>query len=48
LVTGGACTVKVTYSSPTSYGGVAVFEVSGIGGLSAAFDQFASATGNST
>jgi hypothetical protein len=47
-VTGGACTVKVTYSSPTSYSGVAVFEVSGLGGLSAALDQYSTATGNGT
>jgi Chitobiase/beta-hexosaminidase C-terminal domain/Bacterial Ig domain len=44
-VTGGACTVKVTFSSPTNYGGVAVFEVSGLGGLSATLDQYASGTG---
>jgi hypothetical protein len=43
---GGACTVSITYSSPTSYGGVAIFEVSGLGGLNVALDRFASATGN--
>jgi hypothetical protein len=47
-VTGGACTVTVTYSSPTSYGGVAVFEVSGLGGINATLDQYASGTGNGT
>jgi hypothetical protein len=47
-VTGGACTVTVTYSSPTSYGGVAAFEVSGLGGLNATLDQYASGAGNGT
>ena len=47
-VAGGTCTVKVTYSSPTNYGGLAVFEVSGLGGLNVALDQFASGTGSST
>jgi hypothetical protein len=47
-VTGGSCTVMVTYNSPTSYSGLAVFEVSGLGGLNATLDQFASGTGNST
>jgi hypothetical protein len=47
-VTGGPCTVKVTYASSTDYGGVAVFEVSGLGGLNATLDQFASGTGTGT
>lgn len=47
-VTGGTCTVKVTYSSTTDYGGVAVFEVSGLSGLNATLDQFASGTGTGT
>jgi hypothetical protein len=47
-VTGGSCTVKVTYSSPTSYGGVAAFEVSGLGGLNVALDQEASGSGSGT
>jgi hypothetical protein len=47
-VTGGTCTVKVTYNSPTNYGGVAVFEVSGLGGLNVALDQYSSGTGTGT
>jgi hypothetical protein len=47
-VTGGSCTVKVTYSSVTNYGGVAVFEVSGLGGLNATLDRYVSATGSGT
>jgi AraC-like DNA-binding protein len=45
-VNGGACTVTVSYSSPTLYGGVAVFEVSGLGGSSVTLDQYASGAGN--
>jgi hypothetical protein len=47
-VAGGACSVTVTYGSPTPYGGVAVFEISGLGGASAALDQYASGSGNGT
>jgi hypothetical protein len=45
-VNGGSCTVTVSYSSPTLYGGVAVFEVSGLGGSSVTLDQYASGTGS--
>jgi hypothetical protein len=45
---GGACTVKVAFSSPTRYGGVAIFEVSGLSGAALTLDRFASATGNSS
>jgi hypothetical protein len=47
-VNGGPCTVTVSYSSPTPYGGVAVFEISGLGGANLTLDQQASGTGNST
>jgi hypothetical protein len=47
-VTGGTCTVMVTYSSPTPYGGVAVFEVSGLSGLGVTLDQSAGNSGNGT
>jgi AraC-like DNA-binding protein len=47
-VNGGPCTVTVSYSSPARYGGVAIFEVSGLGGSSVTLDQYASGTGNGT
>jgi hypothetical protein len=43
---GGACTVTVAFGSGTNYGGVAIFEVSGLGGASLALDQSAGASGN--
>jgi len=43
-VTGGSCAVTVHYASPTSYGGVAIFEVAGLS-ASATLDQYASASG---
>ncbi len=45
-VNGGVCNVMVTYSSPTSYGGLAIFEVSGLGGANVALDRFGSGSGN--
>jgi hypothetical protein len=47
-VNGGACNVTATYSASAPYGGVAVFEVSGLGGANTTLDQQASASGNST
>jgi Fn3 associated/Chitobiase/beta-hexosaminidase C-terminal domain len=44
-VAGGACTVKVAYSAPTNYGGLAVFEVSGLGGANLTLDRYASGSG---
>ena len=41
----GPCAVTVSYASPTRYGGVAVFEVSGLSS-SVTLDQYATATGN--
>lgn len=43
---GGSCTVNVSYGSGTNYGGVAIFEVSGLGGASLALDQSAGVSGN--
>jgi hypothetical protein len=45
---GGLCTVNVSYGSGTDYGGVAIFEVAGLGGASLALDQSAGASGNGT
>ena len=45
-VAGGNCQVTVSYSSPTSYGGIAILEVSGLG-PNPALDQQGSGTGNS-
>lgn len=43
---GGTCAVNVSYGSGTNYGGVAIFEVSGLGGANLALDQSAGASGN--
>jgi hypothetical protein len=43
---GGTCAVNVSYGSGTNYGGVAIFEVAGLGGASLTLDQSAGATGN--
>ena len=45
-VAGGACTVKVAYSAPTNYGGLAVFEVSGLGGADLTLDRYATGSGS--
>ncbi len=44
-IAGGSCTVTVNYSSPTSYGGVAIFEVSGLS-ANVTLDKFATSSGN--
>ncbi len=45
-VAGGTCTVKVAYSAPTNYGGLAVFEVSGLGGANVTLDRYATGSGS--
>jgi hypothetical protein len=42
---GGSCTVNVSYGSGSNYGGVAIFEVAGLGGASLTLDQSAGASG---
>jgi hypothetical protein len=45
---GGVCNVNVSYGSSTNYGGVAIFEVAGLGGASLALDQSTGMSGYGT